>query len=285
MKNKSWYVLLAIIVSLSITSHSFAADCAAVKKGIKAESNLKLRRKLVAEAIVQCPEDPHLNYKYGLSLERFRKYDKALSYYQKALLYDPQMGKAYTGMGDVFIFQGSLDNAIKAYRKGVELKPGDSRLANRLARLEIKKKALDGGVVTGSEFIKVMDQRGKISTNIPLLLTGPALQYDIAFVAGSDNLLPLGIRQLAGIGGGMQNDSLREVRFELSSHDESTFSSLGAMEDSKVRAQILKDQLVTNFQIDPKRIDIVWYGDTLPLELPGGHKLRERVEIKRIRAE
>ena len=285
MKIKFWHLFLLIIPFLLAGSPSFAADCMAIKKAIPAEKNMKKRRALVADAIIQCPEDPVLNYKYGLSLERFRKYDKALSYYQKATLYDPKMGKAYAGMGDIYTHQGLLDKAIAAYQKAVQIMPENSRSESRLARLEAKRKALEGGVLTVGEVITVMDNRGKIPTNMPLLLTGPVLQYQIAFVENTNELLPTGIRQIAGVGQAMQNEALQHIRFEISTHMESTLSSLAALENSKIRAQMIVDQLVANFQIDPKRLDIVWYGDTLPLEsngLAGGQSLNERVEFKRI---
>ncbi len=285
MKIKYWHVLLAIIPFLLTGTPSFAADCKAIKKAIPAEKNLKKRRVLVADAVIQCPEDPVLNYKYGLSLERFRKYDKALSFYKKATLYDPEMGKAYAGMGDIYIFQGRLDQAIDSYQKAVKLMPDDTRTGNRLARLETKKKALEGEVLTVGEILTVMDTRGKVPSNMPLLLTGPALQYQIAFVENTNELLPTGVRQIAGIGQAMQNEALKHIRFEISTHMESMLSSLDALENSKIRAHMIVDQLVTNFQIDPKRLDIVWHGDTLPLEsngLAGGQSLNERVEFKRI---
>ncbi len=240
---------------------------------------------MLSDAILQCPEDPAFNYKYALSLERFRKYDKALSYYQKATLYNPKMGKAYAGMGDVYLYQGLLNKAIEAYQKAVKLMPGNSRAESRLARLEAKKKALMGELLTVGEVITVIDHRGKISTNMPLLLTGPVLQYQIAFVPNSNKLRPTGIRQIAGIGQAMQNEALRHIRFEISAHMESEISSLDALKSSKVRAQMIADQLVTNFQINPKRLEIVWHGDTLPLdsgEFVGVNAINERVEFKRI---
>lgn len=242
---------------------------------------MKEKRAKVADAVLQCPEDPALNYKYGLSLERFRKYDKALSYYHKASLYNPKMGKAYAGMGDIYIYQGQMNKAIESYQKAAKLMQGDSRVENRLARLEAKRKALEGGVLTVGEVITVMDQRGKISTNMPLLLTGPVLQYNIAFVENSNELLPTGIRQLGGLGQAMQNEALQDARFEIATHLESDLSPLAALDNSKIRAQMVLDQLVTNFQINPKRLEIVWHGNTLPLA-SGGQSFNERVEVKRI---
>ena len=215
MKIKKCHILLAIVLSLSMAGSGVAADCMAVKKALKQERNLKKKRKMLNDAIVQCPDDPVINYKYALSLERFRKYEKALGYYQKAVLGNPKMAKAHAGMGDVYIYLGSLDEAIDAYEIAVKYMPDSERFEGRYSRLKIKRKALRGEVLSVGEFIKVMDHRGKISSNMALLLTGPALQYRIAFARWSGTLLPTGIKQLGAVGQAMQNDSIKHVRFEI----------------------------------------------------------------------
>jgi|GEM_PF-1174420 len=287
MKIKVWYVFLAIVLCLTVAGSGYAADCNAIKKALKQEHDVKKKRKILGDAIVQCPNDPDINYKYALSLERFRKYEKALGYYQKAVLADPAMAKAYAGMGDVYIYLGLLDEAIDAYKNAVKYMPQNDRFEGRYSRLSIKRKALRGEVLSVGEFIKVMDHRGKISSNMPLLLTGPALQYRVAFVEGSGTLQPTGIRQLGAVGQAMQNDAIQHVRFEISVHVDQGFSSSEeAFERSKARALMIKDQLVTNFLIDPKRLEIAWYGDAQPLETgapqAGGIIANERVEFKRI---
>jgi tetratricopeptide (TPR) repeat protein len=285
MKTKKWHIFLVLCICLGMSSPGFAVDCNAVKKALKQERNLKKKRKMLADAVIQCPNDPIINYKYALSLERFRKYEKALGHYQKAVLFNPGMGKAYAGMGDVYIYLGLLDEAIEAYDKAVSIMPGSDRFNSRLARLVIKRKALRGKVLSAGEFIRVMDHRGKIPSNMSLLLTGPALQYKIAFVDNTESLRPNGIRQLGAVGQAIQNDVLKEVRFEISTHFESTFSSLDAIEVSKGRAKMIKDQLITNFLIDPKRLKITWYGDAQSLKMDtvnGGIEVNDRVEFKRI---
>ncbi len=285
MKIKSWYLLLLIVPFLIPVNSALAVDCKAIKKAIPAEKDLKKRRALVADAIRQCPEDPMLNYKYGLSLERYRKYDKALSYYQKAAIYDPKMGRAHVGMGDIYIFQGQLAKAVEAYGIAAELMPDDNRTVNKLARLRAKKKAIEGEVLTVGDVLSVMDNQKKISTNTSLLLNGPVLQYKIDFVEYTNDLTPTGINQLAGIGQAFQNDALQHVNFEISTHMGLPLSSKAALENSKLRAQMIKDQLVSNFGINPKRIEIIWHGDTMPLESNGladGQSLNNRVDFKRI---
>jgi len=282
MKGNFRQFFFVFLLSLCVASPSLAADCKSLKKALKAERNLKQKRKMLGNLIIQCPEDPVINYKYALSLERFRKYDKALGYYQKAVLLNPKMGKAHAGMGDVYIYLGMLDDSIDAYRIAKQLMPQSERVGGRLARLEIKRKALAGGIVSVGEFIQVMDHRGKISSNMPLLLTGPALQYNVAFVHNTEQLRPTGIRQLAAIGQAMQNDALKFVRFEISTYvDDSYDSPQQALAASEKRVHMIKDQLVANFLIDPERIEISWYGENQPLEV-GHQSLNSRVEFKRL---
>ena len=285
MKIKTIHCVLVIFLCLTVTGPAFAADCMAIKKALKQERDIKKKRKMVVDAIAQCPDDPHINYKYALFLERFRKYEKALGYYQKAVLIDPKMAKAHAGMGDVYIYLGLLEESIGAYTTAVKFLPDNNRYESRLTRLLIKRKALLGEVVSVGEFIRVMDQRGKIPSNMSLLLTGPALQYKIAFVGNGDSLQPTGIRQLGAVGQAMQNDALSNVRFEISTHVKSALSPLAAQENSKLRAMMIRDQLIANFQIDPKRLEISWYGDAQPLEIKqssGRIAVNERVEFKRI---
>ncbi len=286
MTKTIWHILFALLLSVCVAAPSLAAECETLKKAMKAERNLKQKRKLLSNLIIQCPEDAQVNYKYALSLERYRKYDKALGYYQKAVLLNPQMGKAYAGMGDVYIYRGLLDDAIVAYNNASRLMPQSDRTGSRLARLEVKRKALAGGIVSVGEFVQVMDHRGKISSNMTLLLTGPVLQYNVAFVEATKQLLPTGIRQLAAVGQAMQDDALKFVRFEIATYVDSVYPTpQAALEVSESRAVMIKDQLVTNFLIDPDRIDVVWYGDNQPLEISssvGAQSLNSRVEFRRL---
>ncbi len=286
MKKTICHVSLAFIISLCVAAPSLAADCDSLKKAVKTERSMKKKRKLLSNLIIQCPEDAQVNYKYALSLERFRKYDKALGYYQKAVLLNPQMGKAYAGMGDIYMYRGLLDDAIEAYGNAKRLMPQSDRTSSRLARLEIKRKALAGGIVSVGEFVKVMDHRGKISSSMPLLLTGPVIQYNVAFMESTSQLLPTGIRQLAAIGQAMQDDALKFVSFEISTYVDSAYpTSMAALEASEKRVVMIKDQLVTNFLIAPERIEIAWYGDNQPLEInssAGSQALNSRVEFKRL---
>lgn len=285
MRQGCWLLAVVMLLGLIAADRACAANCKEIKQALQKERNLKKKRAMLADAILQCPEDPVLNYKYGLSLERFRKYDKALDYYQKAASLNPKMGKAYVGMGDVYIYLGRLNDSIEAYHQAVKLMPGNDRAAGRLARLEVKRKALTGGVLTTQDFVTVMDHRGKISTTNLLLLTGPVLQYQIAFAENSDTLLPTGIRQLGVVGQAMQDDALKYVRFEIDAHVNSLTDSRAALEASKKQAEMIKLQLETNFQIDPQRIVIKWYGNSQPLEVPDlvpGGFVSQRVEFRRL---
>ncbi len=286
MRRNSWFILFLFLPGMCVVSSVGAVDCDVVKQELKAERSLKKKRQILRAVISQCPDDPDINYKYALSLERFRKYEEALIYYQKAVFLNPEMGKAYAGLGDIFIYQGRLVEALNAYHIARQLMPESKRIMDRLIRLEVKKKALEGGVVSVAEFIKVMAHRGKITSQNPLLLTGPALQYQLAFRTGTSKLLPTGIRQIAAVGQAMHNDALKETRYEISVYATSSdLSSSAAFEESRDRANSIKNQLITNFFIDPQRLMFAWYGDKYTLQYDVGGEQRyvnDRVEFKRL---
>lgn len=285
MKKYNWFVVFVFFLCMGVASSVLASNCSETRKALQQERNLQKKRKLISNAIIQCPQDPVINFTYALSLERFKKYEKALIHYQKAVAADPEMAQAYAGIGDIYIHLGLLDEAIAGYEKAVRYKPTSKRFKGRYSRLQIKQKALKGEVVSASEFIKVMDNKGKIPSGMSLLLTGPVLQYKIIFVEDTNVLDTIGNEQLYAVGQAIQNDALRKIRFEISTFVNSGFSSKLALEHSKVRANLIMEQLVINFQIDPKRLEVVWYGDTLPLDtgsLAGDVTTNERVEIRRI---
>ena len=108
MRKKIWHIVFVLFISGCVVTPSMAADCKSKKQALKVERDLKKKRKMLGRLIVECPDDAIVNYKYALSLERFRKYDKALAYYQKAVMLNPYLGKAYVGIGDVSMYQDRL---------------------------------------------------------------------------------------------------------------------------------------------------------------------------------
>ena len=123
---------LAILALFSLTSIAGAADCLAIRKKIKQETDILKRRELIRDGLTNCPNDPVINFKYAYSLERFRKYDEALKHYQVATKLDPKYAKAYFGMGDMYLQVGDPHASVTAYQKGLSIDPSDKRAARSM---------------------------------------------------------------------------------------------------------------------------------------------------------
>ena len=84
----------------------------------------------------------------------------------------------------------------------------------------------------------------------------------------------------------MRNDALKETRYEIAVYATSSdMAPFAALEESKIRANTIKNQLVTNFFIDPGRLTFSWYGDKYMLQFEAGgveYFVGDRVEFKRL---
>ena len=117
-----------------------AADCEALKAAALKERNLLKQNNLLAEAVAACPKDAELNYKYGYSMERLRKYDDALKYYKLAVDLNSKVGKYHFGKADIFMLLGDVASAAKSYEKGLKLVPANSRARRSLEEAKAKMK-------------------------------------------------------------------------------------------------------------------------------------------------
>ncbi|MBW1792520.1 MAG: OmpA family protein [Deltaproteobacteria bacterium] len=100
-----------------------AADCVRIRANFKKLKGVVERKVFLEKAILECADDPEVTYYYAYNMERLRKYDRALQYYQKVIELDQNYAKAYMGMGDMYRERGQLDKAIDFYEKGLSLDP------------------------------------------------------------------------------------------------------------------------------------------------------------------
>lgn len=100
-----------------------AADCVRMRANFKKLKGVVQRKVFLEKAILECADDPEITYYYAYNMERLRKYDTALHYYQKVIELDQNYAKAYMGIGDMYNEFGQLDKAIGSYEKGLSLDP------------------------------------------------------------------------------------------------------------------------------------------------------------------
>lgn len=100
-----------------------AADCALFLHDLSQLKGMMQRQELLTQAIKECPDDHQINYYYAYNLERLRRYDQALYYYEAAVRLQPDFAKGYFGLGDVYLALGKSKTAIDSFRKGLSLDP------------------------------------------------------------------------------------------------------------------------------------------------------------------
>ena len=100
-----------------------AADCALLLHDLSGLKGMMQRQELLTRAIRECPDDYQVNYYYAYHLERLRRYEQALHYYEATVKLQPDFAKGYFGMGDVYLALGKNKTAIDSFKKGLSLDP------------------------------------------------------------------------------------------------------------------------------------------------------------------
>lgn len=78
------------------------------------------------------PKDDEVLIRLGIELIHFLKMAEAEGHLLHALVLNPKSALAYNNLGRVYKFQGRMDEAIKAFRKALELEPHNYVVADNL---------------------------------------------------------------------------------------------------------------------------------------------------------
>jgi tetratricopeptide (TPR) repeat protein len=142
---------------LSVVGSALSADCLAIRKQIDAQTDILQRKELAKQGIIDCPNDPIINFEYAYAMERLRKYKVALKHYQVAAKLAPKYAKSYFGMGDMYINLERPKDAVKAYQTGLSLEPENKRAQNSLAEAMKLAKQQSGGDDDIAAFVNPLD--------------------------------------------------------------------------------------------------------------------------------
>ena len=275
-----------VALGLALPGQANAADCNAISKNVKNERSLLKRNSLLAEAVKSCPDDPGINFMYGYSQERLRKYEQALKYYILATSLDGNYAKAYCGMGDIYMVLGNVASAVTAYDKGIALDGNNKRTVHSLELARIKLKAQSGGAISSDDFVNVM-KNSKPRTTTAGSVEGPLLRMLITFPNSSAELTDAAKDQLSlVVGRALLSPALEDAYFEVAGHTDSIGNAEVNIEMSRKRSQAVKDYLVENFNINPERLQVAYYGGTRPImpnDTKQGRSMNRRVEFKRLK--
>ncbi|MGV1099734.1 OmpA family protein [Thiovibrio sp. JS02] len=282
--------LLAFLVLLAgifcTGSNGIAADCKAIAENLRKEQSLVKKRDLLAGAIKECAGDPEINYMYGYSLERLRKYDEALKYYNNTTALDKKNAKAFFSMADIYLIQDKVADAVAAYEKGLSLAPGDRRAEKSLESARIKLKALRGESVSSEEAVAVlMAEKSRDREVSPVEAT--ILRLLVLFPGGSAELPEEGADQLSLVAArALSSPELKGAVFEVAGNTDDSGDAAGNMDLSRKRAEVVRHFLVKNFNIDARRLQVAAHGQSQPI-VPNtteqNRSMNNRVEFKRIK--
>lgn len=263
-----------------------AADCKKIAEDISQERDLIARRDLLATAIKQCPKDPEINFMQGYSLERLRDYNNAQRYYISASTLDPKHAKAFFGLGDICMVTNKAQEAVTAYEKGLALDPGNKRAAKSLESARIKLKAQRGESVSSDEAVTVLfEEKSKDREISPIEAT--ILRLLVLFPGKSAGLPEEGADQLSIMGArAFTSQELKGAVFEVAGNTDDTGDAKANMDISKKRAEAVRNYLIKNCNIDPKKLQVAAYGHTHPI-VPNSTEqnrlINNRVEFKRLK--
>lgn len=279
-------VLVLTLLGVFAAAPLWAADCKAIQQTVKKERNLIKRRNLLGEAINQCKDDPVINFMYGYSLERLRKYEAALKYYIIASGLDKNYAKPFFGMADIYMILGDVSSAVAAYERGMKLQPNNKRAKKSLNLARIKLKAQTGGAISSDDFVAVMKER-KPKASAVGSVEGPILRMLIIFPGDSTELTEQATDQLSlVVGRALMSPTLKDAVFEVAGHTDDSGSAEVNLAVSKKRAESVKQFLTENFKIAPARLQVAYYGHTRPAApntTTQNRQMNRRVEFKRLK--
>lgn len=83
--------------------------------------------RLWQDTVQKCPQNVRAVSNLGLALNKEKRYNDALSYYEKALALDPQYPNTYQNLGILRAGQGEYAEAEKCFRKVIALEPTNAK--------------------------------------------------------------------------------------------------------------------------------------------------------------
>jgi outer membrane protein OmpA-like peptidoglycan-associated protein len=194
LKRKKPHTVI-VIISMLLSTALFgllvpdvlqAADCVRMRANFKKLKGVVQRKVFLEKAIIECADDPEVTYYYAYNMERLRKYDTALHYYQKVIELDQNYAKAYMGMGDMYSEFGQLDMAIGSYKKGLSLDPDNvwaRRSLQKVRSLYGLKAKLPANVVSPQQSVQepVLPEK-KIPPLVKEVVGEPAMEFEVELV-------------------------------------------------------------------------------------------------------
>lgn len=298
---------LAVLFGLAICVFGFAGyastSCDEAKRLFMQsldEKNLDKRIALLKKAVADCPNFAEAYNNLGLAFEEKGLLDEALNAYRKASEASSDFPHPYAGMGDVHRKQKQYAEAIKMYRKFLDLaasqdvKRKHPDVVNYVAIIEgslkeceaklnpEQKQEIESGEEDSSRIVPAQAITEALTKKTRGINASPSIPIKIHFATNSAAISPKSHRQLEEIARALNEPSLKSSKILIEGHTDNVGSDAYNMELSAKRAESVKRYLVEKFGIESNRLETRGLGSSRPVasnDTSWGRAQNRRVEL------
>ena len=112
----------------------------------------------------------------------------------------------------------------------------------------------------------------------------PTVDLQVNFKLNSNQLSKAAKQQLNALGEALNNSELKDSKFIIAGHTDASGSKVRNLELSQKRAQAVVNFLITHFEINPRQLSAVGYGETrLKDFLNPNSATNRRVEVQLVK--
>jgi outer membrane protein OmpA-like peptidoglycan-associated protein len=246
--------------------------------------NFEERAKAFQNAVALCPTfaEAHCNLADALEnlasvasgdVTKFNQLlDQAAAEYQESIRYNPKLVAPYLGLGDTYRVMGLYEKSEAAYRKALDINPGNPKAVSGLGKIKLIKSQDRGGFKNSQHIIEHF-KTSSGSTGAGALMgfenhtvVKDRLRFDNILFNEWSSELKRGeaIQQLEEIGKAVSTKGLSDHDFIVEGHTDNRGDYQRNVRLSQERAESVKTYLVAHYGMDPSRITIQGFGPTRP---------------------
>jgi len=266
---------------------AYAADCTKAGDIYAAGTkmlNFEDRAKAFQEAVELCPSFAEAHCNLADALENLaalarddvvkfnRLLDRSMAGYREALKLNSKLFSAHLGLGDTCRVMGLNDEAERAYKGALELKPGHAKAVSGLEKIGMIKAQDHGGFKNAEEIVAHFKTTSSGSGMGNLMgfanhtVVKDRLRFDNILFDEWSAVLKRGeaLRQLEEIGRALSSKDLTSCDFVVEGHTDNRGDHDRNMKLSGDRAESVKAYLIGQHRIDPSRISTQGFGYARP---------------------
>jgi len=275
-----WIAVLAVMAVLFSAGAAIAEDCAKAREVYNKWKNLlnyQERRAVFQRAVDLCPSyaEAHCNLADAIenTEETNEGYVKAIAEYKKAIKYKNDLLHAHLGLGINYLRIGLDVKARDAFKKALELDPGNTMASRGLDEANQKISMDKDRIISKTEIIEALQgSEDDEEMGIVGIIMGPEpdtvakgrMKFNkILFNEWSSAIVrPEAIAQLKEIGNALSSAALKNYRYAIEGHTDNRGPFEKNMQCSRDRAGSVKEHLVKHFNVRPDKITTQGYGPT-----------------------